>query len=94
MSDYTPFKMKGFSGFGNSPMKADTEEVKNPKPKELSSWDKAVNLAKHKETFMDPKHPQHKEYVSQVKGLLASHHTETGGEKGVTQRFTYKGKEY
>ena len=25
---YTPFKMKGFSGFGNSPLKQDTTSVK------------------------------------------------------------------
>ena len=29
MSDYTPFKMNGFSGFGNSPMKQNEEEVKD-----------------------------------------------------------------
>ena len=29
MSEYTPFKMRGFSGFGNSPMKQSKEELEN-----------------------------------------------------------------
>jgi hypothetical protein len=31
----TPFKMKGFSGFGNSPMKQETDTLVQPKKSEI-----------------------------------------------------------
>ena len=79
---------------GKQLKKSPAKKVEAEEKKELSSWDKVINLAKHKDLFMDEKHPQHKEYVAKVNELLNQHHIETGGKEGVESKFTYKGKEY
>ena len=79
---------------GKQLKKSPAKKVEAEEKKELSSWDKVINLAKHKDLFMDEKHPQHKEYVAKVNELLKQHHIETGGKEGVESKFTYKGKEY
>ena len=44
---YTPFKMKGFSGFGNSPMKQDKAQLVKSKKRKLT--DREIRIAKNKE---------------------------------------------
>jgi hypothetical protein len=63
MSDYTPFKMNGFSGFGNSPVKQkETYGGKNKKEvkKELSKHRKNID----KSTTSKKKAEHSKKYYS------------------------------